>query len=208
MASKLALYKMACMHLGERKLASLSETGDVLSTLDVWYDHAVSACLQRGFWNFAMRAITITASGVITPGFGYAYAFEKPSDWVRTFEMSTAETFCPALNDFRDEALVWYANTTPLYARYVSNDASYGGNLTSWPENFTFFVSLHLAYLSWKIANDKELREALKTEAVRACGVALSTDATDEPPRSPPHGSWVTSRRTINSNPRSQTLGY
>lgn len=194
MTSKLALYNLALRHLGESKLQSLSEAREPRYVFDDLYDHATSYCLGRASWNFAMRAVSMTESGTITPTFGYTYAFEKPSDWVKTYQVSGEPTFRWPLQEFVDEAGVIYANCTPLYLKYISSDASYGMNLAAWPENFTYFVSQHLASLGWKIANDKDLRDALKKEAKRSCAVAASSDATDEPPQSPPPGSWATSR--------------
>lgn len=194
MTSKLALYNMALRHLGETKLASLSEAREPRYILDDFYDHAVSYCLGRASWNFAQRAVSMTESVTITPTFGYTYAFEKPSDWVKTYQVSDGPDFRFPLQLFNDEAGVIYANCTPLYLKYVSSDASYGLNLAAWPENFTYFTSQHLAALCWAIAEDKELRDALKKEAKRSCAVAAASDATDEPPQQPPLGSWATSR--------------
>lgn len=194
MTSKLALYNMALRHLGETRLSSLSEAREPRLILDDFYDHCTGYCLGRASWNFAMRAVSMTASATITPEFGYTYAFEKPSDWVKTYQVSSEPTFKWPLQEYNDEAAVLYANATPLYFKYVSNDTSYGMNLSNWPENFTYFVSQHLAALSWAISKDKDLRDALKKEAKRSCAVAASSDATDEPPQSPPPGSWATSR--------------
>lgn len=194
MTSKLELYNMALRHLGESKLQSLSEAREPRYVLDDFYSHTVDYCLGRASWNFAMRAVSMTPSATITPTFGYAYAFEKPSDWVKTYQVSDGEDFRFPLQQFVDEAGVIYANCAILYFKYISNDASYGLNLTAWPANFTYFASQHFASLAWKIANDKDLRDALKKEAKRSCAVAASSDATDEPPQQPPPGSWATSR--------------
>lgn len=209
MTSKLVLFNEALGHLGERKLSGLTEAREPRRVLDDYYDGALTHCLRRGYWNFAQRAVTMTQSATITPEFGYTYAFEKPSDWLRTYQLSANENFDPLLARFVDEASVWYADVTPLYAKYISNSVSYGLNLAAWPQDFADYVSLHLAFRAcMRIAKDKDLSEILEKRSKRQCAVAGGIDAMDEPPGRPPQGSWATSRGGTYRGPRSTTLGY
>lgn len=209
MTAKLTLYNEALGHLRERKLASLSEAREPRRVLDDFYDGVVAYCLARGFWNFAMRAVSMTESATITPTFGYSYAFEKPSDWIRTFMVADNENFDPLLGRYNDEASVIYADCTPLYLKYVSSNASFGLNLAAWPQSFADYVALRLAYrCAPRIESVGTERIAdLRKEQKDACAVAGGIDAMDEPPGIPPRGSWVQSRRGGRRSPRSTPGG-
>jgi hypothetical protein len=193
-ASKLGLYNDALLILGERKLASLAEAREPRRALDDAYDSAVSYCLERGFWNFAMRAIQADSSASVTPTFGFNYAFAKPSDFVRLHSFGGTETFDPPLMTIVDEPNYWYANVDPLYVRYVSNDTAYGLDLSLWSETFADYVANRLAVKTCKRITGKSPDDTMKADEKRALAVAKSKDAMDEPPGFPPRGSWVNSR--------------
>lgn len=209
MASKLALYNEALGHLGERKLSALSENREPRRVLDDYYDGTLNYCLARGFWNFAMRAVSMTESATITPQFGWTFAFEKPTDWIRTFMVSDNENFYPLLARFNDEASVIYCDSSPLYFKYVSNDASYGLNLSAWPETFTVYVGLRLAWMACRRVGQlsAEDKKALYDLQKRECGIAGGVDAMDEPPMQPPTGTWAQSRNGQYRGPRNVAWG-
>lgn len=194
MASKLGLYNDALLILGERKLASLAEAREPRRALDDAYDSAVGYCLERGFWNHAMRAIQADSSASVTPTFGFNYAFAKPSDFVRLHSFGATETFDPPLMTIVDEPNYWYANVDPLYVRYVSNDTAYGMDLSLWSETFADYVANRLAVKTCKRITGKSPDDGMKADEKKALAVAKSKDAMDEPPGFPPRGSWVNSR--------------
>jgi hypothetical protein len=193
-ASKLGLYNDALLILGERKLSSLAEAREPRRALDDAYDSVVGYCLERGFWNFAMRAIQADSSASVTPTFGFNYAFAKPSDFVRLHSFGGTETFDPPLMEIVDEPNYWYANVDPLFVRYVSNDTAYGLDLSLWSETFADYVANRLAVKTCKRITGKAPDEDMKRDEKRARAVALSKDAMDEPPGFPPRGSWANSR--------------
>ena len=204
MATQLEIYNDALAHLGERALASVSEDREPTRVLDSFYDGVKRHCLEQGLWNFAIRAVEVSAAG-LTPNFGYSYAFAKPSDCVRVAMVSASETFMPPLLDFRDEANYWYANCTPMYVRYVSNESTeYGGSLSNWTQLYTDYVSLRLAVKAcFRIVGSNNLLEGpegLLRRERRALNDARSKDAMEEPPGFMPTGSWVSSRGRGNNN--------
>lgn len=195
--TQLSVYNRAMRILGESKLSSLTENRAVRQTLDgAWDDNHIRRCLQEGLWNFATRTRESSYDSSVTPGFGYKYAFEKPSDWVRTAGIwSDSEQTAP-LVDYRDETGWWYAHFQTLYVSYVSDDSEYGSDMSLWPDNFTTFVAAKLAmdvaptHIKGRVALER-IERALKV----AKSEALNTDAMDEPPRYPATGSFVRSRR-------------
>src|SRR3546814_179077 len=139
-ATQLSLYNGALRLCGEAKLANLTEDREPRYVLDdVWDDGALRHCLQQGSWNFAMRTVEAEYSPSVEPSFGFRRAFDKPTDWVRTAAMASDEYFrCPLTSlGARDEGGFWFSDLETIYVRYVSDDASFGLDMSLWPANFT-----------------------------------------------------------------------
>lgn len=196
MASKLSIYNGAILALGERKLSSLSENRPSRRRLDsVWDDDGVRSCLQSGFWNFAMQSIELTHSPSIDPAFGFRYAFDKPSDWVRTAIVSADENFTNELLNYEDQGAYWYADFDPIYVRYVSDDNQLGTDLSLWPANFTRYVEHYFALRICKAtSNSNTDTELLEQKLKRLLSEAKATDAMDEATKTLKPGSWSQAR--------------
>lgn len=199
MTDKLSAYNLALVHLGERRLASLSESTDHRRTLDDLWNQTVQQCLEEAQWNFMLRTIQIDASTNVVPAFGYKYAFPKPVDWLRTTIVSADETFTPPLTDFTDETNYWWANFTPLFIKFQSSDTQYGLNLGAWTANFTNYLALQLAeHGCLRITGKTERLEGqtgISRRLRNARIKAKSNDAMNEGPQEMPTGTWARSRR-------------
>lgn len=203
--SKLALFNETLGHLKEGKLASLAEATERRYVLDDYYDGAQLYCLEAGFWNFAMRVVEVDKSVSLIPSFGFTNAFEKPTDWVRTYKLSASEQFVPPLvgDQITEEAGVWYADVDPLYVQYVSSSASYGLDLSLWPPSFQLFFTLYLAHrVAPRIATSDTLTKDLEKACDRAKRRSQAIDAMNQPIGFPPRGSWVSSRTSTSSRAR------
>ena len=194
MTDKLSLYNDAMLHLGEERLASLSEASVARYALDDAYSQALKYCLEQGFWNFAIRAVQVDSSASVVPTFGYTYAFTMPSDFIRLYQISENEDITPPLTWFTQETVYWYANCDPLFVAYVSDDTAYGGDLSNWPQTFAEYVGLRLANRTCKRITGDAPSDHLVSMERKAKGVALSKDAMNGPIGFPPVGTWVNSR--------------
>jgi hypothetical protein len=206
-ASKLRIYNQALGHLGERSLASLSEPREPRRVLDDYYSDVVAHCLEMGNWKFALRDAAIDAHASVTPAFGFAKAFRKPIDCVRTCQVSANETFEPPLLRFTAESLgtmgvFWYADCDPLYVRYVSNHAAFGGlDLSRWTQLFEDYVALRLALLACpRISGAESRAESLRRQERKALAAAREHDAANSPPQFQPGGTWAMSRGAGNAS--------
>ncbi len=196
MADKLYLYNEALGHLGERQLASLSENREPRRVLDYYWSPTVSYALLQGLWRFARRTSQIDADTTITPEFGFNNIFQYPQDWIRTQIISTSPQLDPPLLQYRDEGGFIYANMTPIYLSYISDDPQYGMNLGQWPESFADYIAFRLARLSClRITSDKDLMRELKKDEDRARRVSKAQDAMNDPPGTAPTPYWVRARR-------------
>ncbi|MGH6816456.1 MAG: hypothetical protein ACREC6_12200 [Hyphomicrobiaceae bacterium] len=198
--SRLTLYNGALRHLKERRLATVSDAVEPRRLLDDAYDGTLAFMLEAGLWNFAKRTVAIEQDPSLAPAFGFSYAFDKPTDFVRLTAISASPTLMPTLDDYVDEpalgAAAWHANVDPLYVGYVSNDAQYGGNLTLWPESFVRAVEFDLAVKVGPhlVSLDGTALAALERQSFRALLRAKSLAAMNEPIKRPPPGRLVKSR--------------
>jgi len=196
MATKLQVYNNILIHIGERKLSSLSENRKSRRVLDaIWDSGLVNACLEAGQWNFATRTIQSEYSPSITPEFGYRYGHDKPSDWIRTSAISLGENLTDPLLAYNDEAGYWFCDAETIFVRYVSNDAAYGLDLSAWPESFTSYVEAEGAARAAKSITISDT-EVARLEAVSAKSLrsAKAKDAMNDSARYTPAGSWVRAR--------------
>ena len=209
MATKLTLYNGALRLIGERAIASLTESRESRRVLDESYSPAMAYCLEQGQWNFAIRAIEALPSTSIVPAFGYANAFTKPSDWIRTTALCSDEYFREPLLRYNDETGYWYADDEIIYVRYVSNDPEYGMDLARWPTSYTKYVETYLAAdvcerLTQNATKVAQIRKDLKTAATEA----KSRDAMNDASVMFPEGSWARSRRGSYGGSRYDRSGW
>jgi hypothetical protein len=200
LTTRLELYNAALLICGERFLSSLSEDREPRHLLDhVWDNDGVKHCLEAGQWRFAMRAIRLDYDTAIEPEFGYRRAFSKPTDWCATAGVCSDEYFNVPLTQYIEETGYWFADLDELYVRYVSNDSSFGGDLSLWPSRFADFVATFFASkIILKLTSDEKKRDAILHPRsgllARARKEAKSLDAMSGPTVFPATGSWVASR--------------
>jgi hypothetical protein len=199
MTDKLTVYNETLGHLDERALASLSENREPRRALDAFWAGAVNYCLERKFWNFGYRTVSIDASTTLTPLFGYLYAFKIPNDWIRTRKLSAVQTLDPPLIDVAEETGYWYSNITPIFVQYNSNDPLYGMNLGAWPQSFADYVALWLAVKACKrVTGSVEALngpDGLLKRQEKAYKIAAANCAMNEAIGFAPQSSWVRARR-------------
>lgn len=196
MTSRLSVYNGALRHLGERRLSDLSEAAPLRFELDQTYVDTVTGCLEKGYWNFAMRTVELNPDQDIETQFGRVNAFAKPEDWLKTFLISANETFNPPLtgDDYEDEGRWWYADVDPLYVRYVSGATDLGRNEGLWPRSFAEYVECKLAFTIGRVANNTPNEDLYKL-GKRLLANARANDAMNEGVKFPPEGTWAQSKR-------------
>lgn len=204
MTDRLSIYNGALLMCRVRTIASLTVNEESRRLLDqVWNDGGVRYCLERGQWRFAMCASKFNRDTAITPPFGYPNAFAKPTDWVDTSAVCQDEYFKTPLLQYADEVGFWFAAIDPIYVKYVSDGANYGGNLAGWPASFTEYVKAYFASrIVGKVAQDRSTVEHVAGPKGDGEGglvkqnllTAKNRDAMAGPATFPAQGSWVRSR--------------
>ena len=206
MTDQLSLYKGACRVLGETTLTNLTENREPRYVFDeIWDDGFRQWCLEQGYWNFATRTGRVSYNPGITPGFGFIFAFDKPTDWVRTARLASDEYFLNPLTDrdYHDEGDYLYADLQTIYLSWVSNDASYGYDYAKWPQSFVKFAEAALAWMAVpRIKQSKTKREDVERVFLDAKRDALSKDAMNQGASFRPEGRWARARRSGYSRDR------
>jgi len=194
--SRLEIYNSALIICGERILSALTDAVKGRRLLDhVWDNDGVDACLEMGQWRFERRTVKLDYDTYLTTDFGYNRSFSKPTDWVATSAVCTDEYFTTPLLEYADEADYWYAEVDEIYVKYVSNDASFGGDLSLWPATFTDYVAAHFARkIVRALTHDTDKILEVEQEEKDRLKTAKSKDAMTEPQKFPPPGNWTTSR--------------
>lgn len=162
MATKLGVYQRACRMVGHRELSAVDESVEVRLLLDAEYDgnsvSALRSVLALGNWRFAAKSESLASSSTETFGLGLTFAI--PSEFVRLIQIASDEYFKDVLTEdayitdpstmYRRDAAKWFAKQSPIYIRYVSDDATtYGGKIADWPDAFE---SLFAAWMAQRIA--------------------------------------------------------
>jgi hypothetical protein len=194
-ASQLSIYNKALRWLEERKLASLKENREPRRYMDDEWAQNNLFCLSQGNWNFAMREAEFQALTTIQPNFGFAFVFPKPADWNHTYQLADNESYNPLLREWTDQNGYWFADISPIYVKYVSNDPNYGLNLGLWTPAFEEYVAARLAFLCAPRLkqNDKKI-DRIDEIYKNAKAHAINTDSKDLPPGQLSYGTWVQSR--------------
>lgn len=201
MTTQLGLYNQALLILGERRLTAIDSPATEKSQIEldvVWDNGAIDYCLEQALWNFAMRSIQLSYDPDTTPPFGLQFAFNKPTDWIRTAALCEDDHFYVPCLDYEDRADFWWSDLNELYIKYVSNDSAYGADLSLWPQSFIKFVAAYLAKeaCSRIIVGDKEKRKEVEAIYRTALLDASAKDAINEATKFPAEGNWAASRRT------------
>jgi len=201
MTDRLSIYNSALIICAERTLASLTENREPRRNLDLVFDNGgIDACLEKGQWKFAMRAVRLDFDPAITPDFGYRRAFTIPTDWVLTSAVCSDEYFTAPLLGYSKEVSNWFADVDEIFVKYVSNDTAFGNDLSLWPATFTDYVAAHFAAkIIFKLTSDEKKRESVIKWEKRQLTTAKSKDAMSGPQQFPAPGVFVTSRYHLRS---------
>ncbi len=172
--TQLQIYKRAILLCRQTPITALTDTVESRRLCDVHYDDTLQCIMEGGFWTCALRTIEMTLDTAVDAAFGFDYAHTMPTDFVRWQMVSAYDALTDQLDEmdggkaFRIEGGYLWATTTPVYMRYVSNDAAYGLDLTKWSERMAEAASLELAArICAKLSGSDSMEDRLREQAAR-----------------------------------------
>lgn len=176
--TKLELFNRALAMIGARRLESITIDRDARYELEDAYAFTLQYCLEQGMWEFAMRTVSISATSLPTLDYAMGAAFTVPADEVHTYLLGSNENFAPPLTDAVQADGYYFARTSPIYVRYVSNDVGYGGLLTRWPNVFAnYFIAELASQVAFQLLRSGEVAKAVMEVAQVRLLQARATDA-------------------------------
>lgn len=195
--SRLKIYNGALLICEERPLVALSDDVEARYALDeVWNDGGVRFCLEQAQWKFAMRAAKMTYDPTISPDWGYRHGVAKPTDWIATSAVCQDEYFRVPLLQYSDEVGYWFFDLDDIYVKFVSDGATYGGDLSKWTSTFTEFVKGYFAtrVISRLTGGNEDRIARVAKIADKSRFEAKNRDAMAGPTTFPARGRWLSAR--------------
>ncbi len=163
-----------------------------------WYDQTRRAVLRKHPWNFAITRSNLAANAT-APVFGYANAYDLPSDFIRL--VTIGDDYVEDLKQkyqLEDNQLLYGGDTstTALPVRYVYDHTA----VSQFDSLFVDCLAFELAIkMSRKITGDgeaaKEIKELLKSISPEAYAI----DGQERPPQRIQRSKWIARRRNSNN---------
>jgi len=170
---KLTICNSALFRCGAESISSLDDSSKRANIVSTQYDLTLAELLNDSPWNFCVKRTTLEESD--TPLFGYAKAYEKPTDCIRVLEL---EDKVP----YRVEGDFIVTNqTTSIKIKYISNDVL--------PSKFSgsFIKALYLKLaedISYVMVQSASLQAQITQEAERYLRKARSMNSQEGTPDS------------------------
>ena len=194
--TKIQLYNQALGMIGEGALSALTDNRPERYALDsIWDEDPVKQMLEETYWEFATRTLEWNYNAALEPAFGYARAFDRPSNFVRTVGVCYDEYFKSPITEYQVEAGYWYCDIDTIYIRYVSDADNYGRDMSLWTELFRNCVATKMAKeLAIRLTRSQATKDEIKSEHAKYLADAKSLNAQEKPTQYLSPGSWTRSR--------------
>lgn len=115
--SEVGICNLTLSWLGANLITALTDDSEEARLCNANYDAARDTTLEDRDWTFATSRRTLTPL-VATPNFGYAYAFQLPSDCIRVIQVDSDEDQLYGEPWERNEDRI-LADVSTLYIRYI-----------------------------------------------------------------------------------------
>ncbi len=189
MASEVGICNSALTKIGAGRIVALDDGSKNANACAELYPKLRDDLLRRHVWNFACERLKL-ARLAAAPAFGYAYAYQLPSNWLRTVAVYVDDAGA-VLADYRIEGRTILSSAEALYIVYirVATDPN------EMPADFREALAAMLACdLAVPIAQSSSLRQEMADAFRDALARAKSVDAVEDCPEPMPEGAWVAVR--------------
>ena len=178
----LKIVNQALVALKSRPIQAGDESTDKAVTAATFWDDALDEVLRGHFWNFAIVRKTLNPLQNAQPGFSYAY--QKPTDWLRTIEVV-------GLKNWKHEGTMILCNSTPIVLRYIRRVTK----IIEWDALAKQVLVQNLAAkMAYGITESATKEKVHWEKYVALKGQAASVDAQEEPADEIEESSLLTSR--------------
>ncbi len=189
MASTVGICNSALIKLGATTIMSLTEGSRNANLCLEQYEKLRDDLLRAHNWNFAiMRARLARLSSA--PAFGFAHAWQLPTDWLRTVAVFDSPAGAGAVR-YRIEGRRILADAEALWLRYVARIEDPNEMDASFREALAWRLAVDFAVpIAQSSTALRDAEEGFRSALVRA----RSVDAIEDFPEAPPESDWVAMR--------------
>ena len=118
MVSTVDICNLALDELGEAAITALDEGSPVANLCSRNYAPARDQVLRSHPWNFAVARRRLARLSAV-PAFGFAYAYQRPTDWLRTISVHAGDGGTDAV-PYRMEGDRFVSGAADLFLRYIA----------------------------------------------------------------------------------------
>ena len=189
MASIVGICNSALIKLGASTIMSLTEGSKNANLCNEQYEKLRDDLLRAHLWNFASARAKL-AQLADSPVFEFDYAYQLPSDWLRTVSVHDSDAGSGAvLYKLEGRTLLSFSNE--IWIRYVRSITDPNDMDAAFREALAFRIATDLALpITQSSSALNEMKEGFRTAFLRA----RSVDALDDYPEEMPESNWVMER--------------
>ncbi len=189
MASVVGISNSALVKLGATRIISLTEGTKNANLAGEQYEKVRDDLLRAHSWNFAMARAKL-AQLSDAPAFGFDYAYQLPSDFLRAVSVHPGDAGAGNV-PYKIEGRQLLAGATDIYLRYVRQVTDPNQMDAMFRETLAWALAVDL---SIPITQTGTTREHMKDGLVAALSRAKSVDAIEDYPEAEPSSIWVSGR--------------
>lgn len=189
MASVIGICNSALVKIGARTITSLTEGSKNANLCNEQYAKLRDEVLRAHSWNFAIARAKLGRL-VEAPAFGFANAYQLPSDFLRAVAVHDNPDGAGAV-PYQIEGQRALSDAEELYLRYVRRVEDPNAFDALFREALAYRIGAELAV---PIAQSTTLHEQMQRLSDRALRRARGVDAQENFPEALPDGSWTTAR--------------
>ena len=162
----------ALIRIGSKTITSLSDGDKVANACNAIYEQTRDTLLRQHLWNFAIKRTTL-ASETTTPGFGYAYSYPLPADFIRAKEMYGSEL---PYKIEQSSLLTDEGNVNLVYIARITDVTKFDPLFV---EALILSIALRLSYI---LIGSNSREQVLKDELKQTLFLAKQVDGQDDTP--------------------------
>lgn len=206
MTSQIEIANRALSKLGDARITDLNADLKAARAVSAAFNSVRDDELRAHGWSFAMKRAQLAAE-VVAPAFGYAYAYQLPTDYVRLWQVGEWWWAGPDLSDYRNAEGAPYTiegrfiltsegrstdgTAAPLKIRYLYRVEDTGQWDACFVEAFACRLAMEVCDELTQSDNKFTKVENQYKDAIKR---AMRANAVELPPEYIADDSWVTSR--------------
>lgn len=197
MASLVEIANMALGEVSEQAITTVNDATTPATHVRLHIYQAIREVLASGNWKCA-RQPAVLGRLTALPEFGWAYAYQLPTDYIGMYEFNevTTEERFQDMFEVNGKTLLTDESTASIV--YIKDLSSDGNDISAMPPLMVKACYLTLAAkIAWPLQQSRTLKETLEASAEKALTKAKTRDAREEyrPTQNPAAGSrWVAAR--------------